>query len=333
MSITVINNHIKICGSDFVSHECEMSRIPILYSTLYRIAQSIQRPTVEIMFADGEPISAMNIYYMLDKIVHQLGISQDRLLIITHDQDFKYSEAAVKYLPSPWFNSAVDCLAPWPNPAHDSDAKLFGATFGRFSIDRFVLAAHLGTNLQDKSFLIFNPARDWVESELRDLKSYYPIETSWYDTWTNPHSDLTPNPAGSVCHYGSHNLTPYVRIWPRYYVEVVAETNTHSPYFITEKITRCLFTRKPFVLYGARGSLAYLRQLGFRTFQGMFDESYDDVDDNWQRLDCVKKEVTRLASLSESVLKHMFANLDEILRFNQDNYKHIIRKYYHDFSY
>lgn len=331
MAITVENNHIKIRGSEFVSHECEMSRIPVLYSTLHRIAKTVRQPTVEIFFSDGEPISAMNVQYMLDGIIHLLGITRDHLVIGTHDRDFNYPGARIDHISSPGLVSAIDCLDPWPNPTHATDAKRFGATFGRFSIDRLVLAAHLGTLLREKSFLIFNPARDWVDAQLQDLKNYYAHEMAWYDSWTNPHSDLTPNAAGSVCHYGRLNLTPYLHIWPRYHIEIVAETNIHSPYFVTEKTTRCLLTRKPFVLYGARGSLAHLRELGFRTFQGSIDESYDDISDNWQRLDCVKHEITRLGSLNDREHQQMLTDLDDVLRFNQDNYKRIARNYFYDF--
>jgi hypothetical protein len=37
----------------------------------------------------------------------------------------------------------------------------------------------------------------------------------------------------------------------------------------------------PFVIVGTRGSLEYLRSYGFRTFEGIWDESYDSAEDTY----------------------------------------------------
>ena len=331
MSITVDNHIIRINGSNFVSHECEIHRTPVLFAALHRAKQLVKNPTVDIFFADGEPISAMNFQYVLDQIKRDFALTLDRLIVTTHDRDFSYPDATIKHLASPWFQSAIECLSPWPNLSCDLDAKLFGATFGRFSIDRFILAAHLGISLLDKSFLIFNPGPDWVRSQLQGVETHFAEELTWFETWTNPHRDLDPNSAGSVCHYGEKNLTPYHTIWPRYQIEIVAETNTHSPYFVTEKITRCLYTKKPFLLYGAAGALEFLRKLGFLTFNGIFNEDYDREQDPFARLDAVKSEITRLANLDVKQIHRALEQLEPILVHNQDNYNKIARRYLVDY--
>jgi hypothetical protein len=40
----------------------------------------------------------------------------------------------------------------------------------------------------------------------------------------------------------------------------------------------------PFVIVGTRGSLEYLRSYGFRTFEGIWDESYDSIEDPYDRM-------------------------------------------------
>ncbi len=57
-------------------------------------------------------------------------------------------------------------------------------------------------------------------------------------------------------------------------ISVVSET-TQNEFFPTEKIYKPLMLGHPFVVFGGQHSLAKLQQLGFRTFDSMFDESYD----------------------------------------------------------
>ena len=59
-------------------------------------------------------------------------------------------------------------------------------------------------------------------------------------------------------------------------IHLVAETNfTDRKIHLTEKIFKPMVMSQPFILFAAAGSLEYLRNYGFKTFQGIIDESYD----------------------------------------------------------
>lgn len=64
-------------------------------------------------------------------------------------------------------------------------------------------------------------------------------------------------------------------------------------FHLTEKTFKPIAMGMPFVLVGTRGSLKYLRQYGFRTFDGIWDESYDDAEDDVR--------IQRIASLLKSL--------------------------------
>ena len=52
--------------------------------------------------------------------------------------------------------------------------------------------------------------------------------------------------------------------------------------FITEKIWRSIYYKRPFLVIGNKHTLKVLQELGFKTFNNiLFDESYDEIDD-WQ---------------------------------------------------
>ncbi len=72
---------------------------------------------------------------------------------------------------------------------------------------------------------------------------------------------------------------------------VVVESYLRSPTEVSEKIFKPLAYYHPFVVYGSAGSLAYLHQQGFETFDNLFDESYDAVEDEKQRFDAVTDQI------------------------------------------
>jgi hypothetical protein len=54
-----------------------------------------------------------------------------------------------------------------------------------------------------------------------------------------------------------------------------------GPYpFITEKTMKPLCYQHPFMVYGQTNTLARLHLLGFETFENLFDESYDQIDNS-----------------------------------------------------
>jgi hypothetical protein len=78
---------------------------------------------------------------------------------------------------------------------------------------------------------------------------------------------------------------------------------TETVYFgrrlhITEKTFKAIALEMPFVLVAPAGSLAYLREYGFKTFADIFDESYDEETDDIRRIERVTKLLKELNDLS-----------------------------------
>ena len=68
---------------------------------------------------------------------------------------------------------------------------------------------------------------------------------------------------------------------------------------LTEKIFKPIVSKQPFMLLAAPGNLEYLRSYGFKTFDGIIDESYDHIQDNDQRIDSVVKQIKWYCDLSD----------------------------------
>ena len=78
---------------------------------------------------------------------------------------------------------------------------------------------------------------------------------------------------------------------------------TETVYFdrrlhITEKTFKAIALEMPFILMAPAGSLEYMREYGFRTFDGIIDESYDQETNDIRRLERVTDLLKELDSLT-----------------------------------
>lgn len=85
---------------------------------------------------------------------------------------------------------------------------------------------------------------------------------------------------------------------------------------LTEKIFKPIVAKRPFLLAGAPGNLAYLKSYGFQTFDRWIDESYDSESDPVRRMDMIVAEVKKLCHLSPAELDVMYAEMTEVLEYN-----------------
>ena len=99
---------------------------------------------------------------------------------------------------------------------------------------------------------------------------------------------------------------------------------TETVYFgrrthLTEKTFKAIALEMPFVLVAPAGSLEYLREYGFKTFDGILDESYDQETNDILRVERVVKLLKGIDQLSvrerQQIHRHM-------LPMVQHNYHH-----------
>ena len=102
--------------------------------------------------------------------------------------------------------------------------------------------------------------------------------------------------------------------------EVVSETDASECLFITEKTYKPLLLKSPFILLGNRFTLKFLRDLGFKTFDKVIDESYDEERSTYLR---VSKALNEARKLCDKPLSECYSNLralDDICSFNKDHF-------------
>lgn len=123
------------------------------------------------------------------------------------------------------------------------------------------------------------------------------------------------------------------RIYHEGYISFVLETFfCHSDYDvvdkpleyeldISEKTMKPIAMLHPFVIMGQPGILKHLRSMGFKTFHGWWDESYDDIMDPNERFAALIKLYEELSSYSHKTLADMMYEMADTLQHNFFLYK------------
>ena len=107
--------------------------------------------------------------------------------------------------------------------------------------------------------------------------------------------------------------------------ETLAFVSTETVYqgqrhHLTEKSFKPICLRMPFVLVSTAGSLEYLRSYGFKTFDTIWDESYDLETDDDRRLEKIADLLHQLDQLSQDEKQKMFESAIPIIEHNFNHF-------------
>lgn len=95
---------------------------------------------------------------------------------------------------------------------------------------------------------------------------------------------------------------------------VVCETLwEYSDFFLTEKTTKPMWAKRVFVVLSGKHFLKNLRELGFLTFGEIIDESYDDIDNPYQRW---KSAIDELENLTRQDYSTVCKKIEYIVEHN-----------------
>jgi hypothetical protein len=89
---------------------------------------------------------------------------------------------------------------------------------------------------------------------------------------------------------------------------------------LTEKTFKPICLRMPFVIVGTRGSLAYLRSYGFKTFGHLWDESYDDEINDHQRIEKIAFTLKAMDILSREEKQRLFDLAQDVCEYNYNHF-------------
>jgi len=89
---------------------------------------------------------------------------------------------------------------------------------------------------------------------------------------------------------------------------------------LTEKTFKPICLNMPFVVVGTAGSLDYLRRYGFKTFESLWDESYDLETNDVRRIEKIGQLLKDLDQLSLAEKQQLFHHASAITQHNFDHF-------------
>lgn len=118
-----------------------------------------------------------------------------------------------------------------------------------------------------------------------------------------------------------HGQIVEIEDYKKTFLSLVSESNVGSnTIYFSEKTFKPIVTKHPFILLSSPGSLKKLKDLGYKTFDKWWDESYDDAEDYIDRVDMVLKILKELNKKSLSELEVIKKEMKNILDYNLKHY-------------
>jgi hypothetical protein len=188
----------------------------------------------------------------------------------------------------------------------DTSKKLFGIFLGRYNKMRNTIANDLVNNYQ-QHFLISIMKADRLDA------------ISWWDSKIESIGSLD-NMGVEDQYNGCHNTNQsLLDFYNDFQVEVAVETVTHGEaFFPTEKTIRPIMGSKPFITYATIDFLKNIKELGFRTFEELWSEDYDQFEgiERWGRIKLVIADIIEQrydCNLAKEIVKYNHAHLQTII--------------------
>jgi len=141
-------------------------------------------------------------------------------------------------------------------------------------------------------------------------------------TFTNPNLAISRGDLHELYSPNTHDASASADYSNKDYatigIEVVLETLFDDQrHHLTEKTLRPIACGRPYILVATPGSLQYLKQYGFKTFDGIIDETYDSILDPRERLRAIVREIKRISLLDKDQKKLLWSKLYAISEYNK----------------
>lgn len=169
-------------------------------------------------------------------------------------------------------------------------------------------------NLLQDNIISFNSSKEEVEQYNPNLDLKFKDTLPWQNK-VETFKDKKVTPKQLIKFFQDYKL------YNKAYCEFLFETELDSPsgeVFLSEKLNKPLKYLYPFVFVGEPNSLEIIHNLGFKTFDKWWDESYDNEPDDWKRLQMIIDLVLKLSDYDEKDLLHMYQDMKKTLQHNMD---------------
>jgi hypothetical protein len=272
-----------------------------------------------------------NLFKLLDELCEKMSYDPSRIEIETGNliEDTKSSFRITRWnTGSGWFYG--DHLS----KIKINKEKQFKHHFGNFvsnsTYPRLLLASYLHTHHRDKTLqtyrrdprdpgqavdldldkLMFECADPGVLTDVASFLQHLPLELE-QGLAEHPMTNMSAGEDGAA-------INSTIMSWyGSFFCDVITETFfSGRTFFLTEKTTRPLLCRNPFVVHGPKNFLKHLRALGFETFSRYWSEEYDHYE-GYERCKKIYEVLREIAQQDTDALHSMHDDMGELLEHNR----------------
>lgn len=275
----------------------------------------IKNNKINVLFFYCEADSPYQIKQTLHYYALKHDINIDQIHFISHstiakqlknfyyfnDDEFLYKNAQdYSKSQSPWTDTKSKTFT-FLIRSHKNWRLIAGSDFYNNQYHNISYTSYNGVNFADG----FSYADNFTDTDQNPL---------WNDnvdeTVINKFKKIIPYSADTLSDNEHNNYETHVdKFYTNSYWNIVCEThidisNTNGT-FITEKTWKPIRHNQPFIILGTVHSLRHLREMGYKTFDNVIDESYDDEVDPIKRYNKIKDVLATLASKSSQELQEI----------------------------
>lgn len=214
-----------------------------------------------------------------------------------------------------WFSTSTSFYKKRPDilatlTPYDIKPRTFDVLLGRKKPHRTLVYDHVINNAWQDHVIMTYLAGDTIPLSQQDYYNWI-WETQGLEL---PNEDInwTVTP---VRYYGEgmslSQIIP-LNVYNQTAYTVVAETNYSNHYsFYTEKIVKPILAERLFLAVSGQHYLKNLREIGFKTFDGIIDESYDTVENLEQRVELVAEQMQYLINTPQQIILEQIKPITE----------------------
>jgi hypothetical protein len=167
----------------------------------------------------------------------------------------------------------------------------------------------------------------FYSQQLIDEHRYMFDDDAFIDLVKNTSNHLDIDDLTKIAGYGFENKDIYLNSYMSIVTESIFFQTSHghedkefATGYLSEKIWKPIGHCQPFILLGPAKSLEYIRSLGFKTFDGFIDESYDLETKDSARMYKTIHEIMKFHNKSKEEKDEFLKNVKEICVYNQQHF-------------
>jgi hypothetical protein len=215
----------------------------------------------------------------------------------------------------PWWSFNLLNFNQYQDTARPNKTWLFDALLGarRFNRD-FAILSLQKLNLLDRSIVTYRDIfqnNQFTHEHSREVNLKFPgLSVPW------PYISKDFDPTWEVAKKLTYSISPLVpwKVYEQTWYSIVCETVClGDTFFLSEKTTKPLFAKRLFLVYSCVNFLQKLKELGFKTFDSVIDESYDSEPDPILRFSMIEEQIQYL---SQQDPQQVYEKIAPILEHN-----------------